>query len=131
MTVEAIVSEGVVTYTKSLYQYDKNVRLVLEGIDLPDTYSARVSNDKENGLSVACKGTLDGIKIPDELFVTGRYVYVWVDTNIEGSACQGTLCMVTIPVIPRPVAINAETIPDDEPDPDEEEYYEDDEDENP
>lgn len=105
MTIDAVIYESSsMTYTKSLYQHDKNVTLVFKGIDLPETYEVHFSNDKERGISVACEGDSSGVKIPDELLSTGSYVYAWV-CKVENEMGKSTSFEVVIPVIPRPIPI--------------------------
>ena len=105
MILEAVIYEdSTTTYTKSLYQHDKNVTLVFEGIDLPEKYEVHFSNQKERGISVACEGTKTGVLIPDALLSTGEYVYAWV-CNSGNTAGSDTVFMVVIPVIPRPTPV--------------------------
>lgn len=110
MTLQAEIFENnTTTYTKSLYQHDKNVTLVFDGIDLPEKYEVHFSNFKdEQNISVSYIGTPEGVKIPDVLLSTGHYVYVWVcDAGTDTG--KGTMFQVVIPVIPRPVAIPIQT----------------------
>ena len=112
MTIQAeIFNNNSTTYTQSLYQHDKNVTLVFNGIDLPAKYEVQFSNQKDSGISIACEGTSSGVVIPDALLSTGEYVYAWVCEKDEetGSACQ---FMVVIPVIPRPVPVPMQVIHD-------------------
>lgn len=92
------------TYTESLYQHDKNVTLVFDGIDLPGKYEVHFSNEKERGISVSCEGDTTGVKIPDALLSTGEYVYAWVCDAGESTG-NGVVYTVVIPVIPRPVPV--------------------------
>ena len=96
------------TYTKSLYQHDKNVTLVFDGIDLPRRYEVHFANDKEGrSISVARVGDQNGVKIPDELLSTGYYVYAWVCDTGESTG-SGTVYSIVIPVIPRPIPVPVE-----------------------
>ena len=92
------------TYTKSVYQHDKNVTLVFEGIDLPVKYEVHFSNQKDSGISVSREGTESGVPIPDELLSTGEYVYAWVCDADESTGVNVSFTVV-IPVIPRPISI--------------------------
>lgn len=112
MTIQAqIFSNNSTTYTQSLYQHDRNVTLVFEGIDLPGKYEVHFSNQKDSGISVACEGSSSGVVIPDALLSTGEYVYAWVCEKDEetGFTCQ---FMVVIPVIPRPVPVPIQVVHD-------------------
>ena len=110
MTLQAEIFENnSTTYTKSLYQHDKNVTLVFEGIDLPEKYTVHFSNYKDAGnISISYVGTAEGVKIPDELLSTGHYVYAWVCGG-EGDTGENTIYQVVIPVIPRPAPIPVQT----------------------
>ena len=113
MTLQAKIYEAnSTTYTQSVYQHDKNVTLVFDGLDLPEKYEVHFSNQKDSGISVSCEGTKSGVLIPDALLSTGEYVYVWVcDSNEQtGTNVQ---YMVVIPVIPRPVPIPVQTASED------------------
>lgn len=65
-------------YTKSAHQHDKGQRLIITGITLPDTYDVHISNDKEGGMAISLKGDLEGVFIPDEYFLNGDFIYVWI-----------------------------------------------------
>lgn len=109
MTLQAeIYQSSSTTYTKSLYQHDKNVTLVFDGIDLPAEYEVHFSNEKERGISVACKGSANGVVIPNALLSTGQYVYAWL-CDVGAATGTGGQFMVVIPVIPRPVPIPVQT----------------------
>ena len=112
MTLQAeIYGSSSTTYTQSVYQHDKNVTLVFDGIDLPEKYEVHFSNQKDSGISVACEGTSSGVLIPDALLSTGDYVYAWVCDSDEAT---GTNCryMVVIPVIPRPAPVPVQIVHD-------------------
>lgn len=109
MTINAVIYESnSTTYTKSLYQYDKNVTLVFNGIDLPEKYEVHFSNEKDGG-SISCVriGTSNGVMIPNELLSTGKYVYAWVCGESDKSGVS-TIFQVAIPVIPRPIPVSAQ-----------------------
>ena len=79
MAIVADFSSGqTVTYTKSVYQHDKGQKLIVTGIDLPETYEIHISNSKDGGLASAYMGNPDGILIPDVYFTSGEYVYIWL-----------------------------------------------------
>lgn len=65
-------------YTKSAYQFDKGQTLIVTGINMPETFDAHMANSKEGGLAYSCKGSHEGVSIPDALFVNGDYIYVWI-----------------------------------------------------
>lgn len=75
-------------YTKSAYQFDKGQTLIVTGVTLPDTFDVHMANGKEGGLSYSCKGNPEGTPIPDALFVSGEYIYIWIyrtELDQEGS----------------------------------------------
>lgn len=79
MAIVADFSSGqTVTYTKSVYQHDKGQKLIVTGIDLPETYEIHISNSKDGGLASAYMGNPDGVLIPDVYFTSGEYVYIWL-----------------------------------------------------
>lgn len=84
------------TYTKSVYQYDRGQNLIITGIELPETFEAHISNDKDK--SVILFNTYHGneISIPDVYFMSGEYVHVWICEN------STTTYEIVIPVIHRP-----------------------------
>lgn len=75
-------------YTKSAYQFDKGQTLIVTGVALPDSFDVHMANGKEGGLAYSCKGNPEGTPIPDALFVSGEYIYIWIyrtDMDSEGS----------------------------------------------
>lgn len=92
-------------YASSVYQYDKGQKLIITGAELPERFKICVSNDKEHGVASYYDGNSEGTLIPDEFFMNGQYVYVWVCKVSEGSASEEectTLYEIVIPVIRRP-----------------------------
>ena len=108
------------TYTKSLYQYDKGQKLIITGAKLPAKFKLHISNDKEYGVASSFSGKPEGTMIPDEFFMSGQYVYVWVcevpeeqipdeteestETNNDESMVKEctTVYEIVIPVIRKP-----------------------------
>lgn len=60
-----------------LFQYDYGQRLILEGIELPETYEVHFSNT-ESGTSKTSIGDSTGVDIPDEYLTSGEPIYVWL-----------------------------------------------------
>ena len=71
------LSEGRVSYSESLYQYDYGQKLVLEGVNLPTLYEVHFSNF-EHGESVTQIGDSTGVTIPDMLLTSGQKIFVWL-----------------------------------------------------
>lgn len=105
-----ILDRKTTLYAESVYQHDKNVVIELTGDGVPEKFEIVFSNQKEHGISIACKSDSDGlVTIPDALLTTGDYVYAWVRTGSEADENYETLCSITIPVIPRPVPVPVQT----------------------
>lgn len=86
--------------TKPLWQWNKGQQLILTGRDLPEAYQVHFSNDPDFGISTTQIGGSSGVAIPDELLMSGRYVYAWLYLTDENSG--QTKCYITIPVARRP-----------------------------
>ena len=84
MIIAAFRNDQTQVYTKSVHQFDKGQKLIITGIALPDSFEVHMSNSKENGLAYSCKGKAEGVYIPDAMFLSGEYVYIWVyATSVE------------------------------------------------
>lgn len=71
-------------YTKSAHQFDKGQKLIVTGIALPESFEVHMSNQLEGGIAYSCTGHAEGVYIPDALFISGDYVYVWLyDTSVD------------------------------------------------
>lgn len=92
------------TYTKSAYQFDKGQVLTFFGITLPESCEIHASNSKYSDTAMICKSQGNDALLPDILFMSGDFVYVWVYviTTGENITSQSTLYEVVIPVIRRP-----------------------------
>lgn len=60
-----------------LFQYDYGQRLILEGVELPETYEVHFSNT-ESGTSKTSIGNSTGVDIPDEYLTSGEPIHVWL-----------------------------------------------------
>lgn len=110
MAIQAIFRPGEThTYTKSVYQYDKNQRLTFIGIPLPNMFIVHFSVDKDDGIGTAHRASPAGIIIPDEYLAIGKYIRVWlyIEDEDEGTSTQYS---VTIPVIPKPASVIAQSL---------------------
>ena len=86
--------------TKPLTQIDYGQILKFDGIDLPASYEVHFANDKINDVALAMIGDSEGVKIPNALLQTGKYVFAWVYLH-TGEDDGETVYTVTIPVTPR------------------------------
>ena len=91
-------------YTKTMHQYDHGQKLIVTGIALPDRYDIHMSNDPEDGIAYSCKGDAEGVTIPDALFVSGEYIYIWLYDLNEGEG--STSYEIVVPVVRRPVQLS-------------------------
>ena len=89
------------TWTDEAYQWDYGQVLVIEGVDLPDAYEVHFSNTPIKGDSKTQIGGADGVTIPDEYFLSGDPIYVWIFRH-QGEDDGETEKMITIPVKKRP-----------------------------
>lgn len=89
MIIAAFKNGQTKVYTKSAHQFDKGQKLIVTGIAFPDIFEIHMSNQREGGLAYSCRGTAEGVYIPDALFVSGEYVYAWlydITKDQEGSS---------------------------------------------
>lgn len=75
--ITAAFSSSTITYTKPAYQYDYGMILKFSGIDLPQAYEVHFSNTEFCGNSITQIGGVDGVTIPDEMFLNGNPIYAW------------------------------------------------------
>ena len=71
------LNRGFTARAGSLFQYDKGQRLLLTGVELPETYQVHFSNEELGG-SKPVIGDASGADIPDEYLVSGQPIHVWV-----------------------------------------------------
>lgn len=107
-TIEAVFTEGHTrAFTKSVYQYDKGVKLKFVGVNLPSEYEVQFSNHENGDVALGAEADFEGVTIPDGFLQSGNYIYAWI--YVEDHQNGSTNYMVTIPVIRRPAMIS---IPD-------------------
>ena len=79
MYIDAVFKDGdTITYTRTLSQYDKGVRLRFLGIPLPENFEVHYSNAKEGGVATTVAGKNYTAGIPDAYLASGEYVYAWI-----------------------------------------------------
>lgn len=61
-----------------LWQYDYGQKLIIEGLDLPDTYEVHFGNKEVYGSTKTQIGTTDGVTIPDEYLISGEPLFVFI-----------------------------------------------------
>lgn len=108
-TVKLTMSPWRVNNSLALYQYSYGQRLIIEGLELPETYEVHFSNS-DLGHSKTMIGTSEGVDILDEYLVTGEPIHVWVFLHV-GETDGETVCHGIIPVIPRAEPTNEPPTP--------------------
>ena len=105
--VTASLERGRTTVTtRRLWQYDYGMKLLLEDIDLPDSYEVHFSNGV-SGEAVTVIGSAEGVGIPDQVLTTGESIHAWLYLH-TGENDGETVYHIIIPVFPR-------AVPGDEP----------------
>ena len=94
-----------------LFQWDYGQILQVEGIELPEVWTAHFANDARGGTAYQAIGGADGVVIPDELLTTGKAVYCWIYLH-TGEDDGETEYQITIPVIPRPEPTEEQPTPE-------------------
>ena len=102
---------GNVVYTKKQYQYNRNTKLRISGIALPEKYQVHFSNGEEQGVAAALWVSGSDISIPDAFFETGDYIHVWIcfaEDDKDGGACKSEY-KVVIPIERRPAILRVDS----------------------
>lgn len=92
-----------------LYQFDYGQRLIIDGVDLPQTYEVHFSN-AEFGDSTTSLGDNTGVDIPDIYLTTGKDVYAWLYLH-TGTEDGETVFKFVIPVRKRAMITDAQPTP--------------------
>lgn len=95
-------------YTKSVNQYstDVEVNIIAEISEPPIVYS--IANGLDSGNAIAYTKNQMPLKIPDNFFVSGEYVNIWVQIpGIVAETEEDPNYIITIPVVKRPIPIVA------------------------
>ena len=101
-TITATFKPGSKTVTApALYQWDYGQVLILEGLELPDSYEVHFSNKQECGDAEVRIGNADGVMIPDVMLETGEPVYAFVFLHSDTDDGE-TVYLVSIQVKKRP-----------------------------
>lgn len=103
--ITVTIGDGTYVKTDHVFQYDYGLKLVIEGVELPESYEVHFSETK-NGLAKKVTGDRTGVDVPDEYLTTGTDIYAWVYLR-DGNENGYTVYNIQIPVVPR-------AVPDDE-----------------
>lgn len=95
--------------TEPLYQYDYGQKMVLSGIDLPDSYTVHYSRTY-HGVAKQAVGGADGVDILDEYLQTPGDLHAWVYVH-TGEDDGETEAHIIIPVIARAKATDEAPTP--------------------
>lgn len=87
--------------TRPLWQYDYGQKILLCGIDLPQTYEVHFSKSESAGTAVTMLGGEDGVEIPNDLLETSGSVYAFLYLHVDGYDGE-TVYRIEIPVKARP-----------------------------
>lgn len=89
------------TTAESLTQFDYGQILVIDGLELPNSFEAHFSNQAFDGNSKSQIGFDNQVQIPDEYLMSGDAIYVLIIMHY-GSDDGKTEYKITIPVDKRP-----------------------------
>lgn len=103
--VKAIIKNDTHINTQSVYQYDYGLKLMVEGIELPEFYEVHFINKNDNTAYVV-HGSPEGVDIPDTLLQTGMDIIAWMYVH-TGDDDGETAYDIRIPVIKRAVITDA------------------------
>lgn len=88
------------TVTAPIWQYAKGQTLMIDGLDLPDSYRVDFANTREKGESKPQIASGNEVPIPDEYLETGKTVFAWI-VLAEGEDDSATEATVVTPVMRR------------------------------
>ena len=101
MLLTAVYEDGIsILYTKAIFQYEKNVTLRIDNLPISFPITLDIGNNNEIGNSVRYSTYNTPFQIPDDFFMSGENVYIWV------KAAWSTV-LVVIPVKSRPAPVSA------------------------
>ncbi len=106
-TVTAVAGDKLYIRTESVFQYDYGLKLVIEGIELPETYDVHFANT-DSAAAKTVTGDATGAAIPDEYLRSGEDIHAYVYLKNEDEYGY-TVYHIHIPVADR-AAIDTEEI---------------------
>lgn len=92
------------------YQYDVVQILVINGLELPDYYEVDFCNPGD-AQTITIVGTADGVRIPDNLLLTGKDVIAYIVIQGIDEGAVETRYEVKIPVKKRPARSDIQPTP--------------------
>lgn len=106
-TVTAVAGDKLYIKTDSVFQYDYGLKLVIDGIQLPETYDVHFGNT-DSAAAKTVTGDATGVDIPDEYLRSGEDIHAYMYLKNEGEYGY-TVYHIHIPVVDR-AAIDTEAI---------------------
>lgn len=106
-TVTAVAGEKLYIKTDSVFQYDYGLKLVIEGITLPESYDVHFANTNSAAAKTVV-GDATGADIPDEYLRNGEDIHAYVYLKNDEEYGYSVL-HIHIPVVDR-AAIDTEEI---------------------
>lgn len=105
----ATVGEKLYVKTDSVFQYDYGLKLVIEGVTLPEEYDVHFSNTNST-YTKTVTGDSTGVAIPDEYLCKGEDVHAWLYMHV-GEDDGETVYHIQIPVNDRPMRSEEDITP--------------------
>jgi hypothetical protein len=106
-TITVTVGEKTYVKTDPAFQYDYGLKLIIEGVELPEEYEVQFGNTK-SAANKTVTGDAEGVMIPDEYLRNGEdiHAYLYLHTSEDDGF---SVYHIHIPVIRR-AAIDEEEI---------------------
>ena len=105
--VTAVVGDKLYIKTDNVFQYDYGLKLVVEGITLPESFNVHFSNTKDAAAKTVV-GDANGTPIPDEYLRNGEDIHAYIYLKNDDEYGYSIL-HIHIPVVDR-AAIDTEEI---------------------
>ena len=105
--VTAVAGDKLYIKTDSVFQYDYGLKLVVEGITLPESFNVHFANSN-NAAAKTVVGDATGTPIPDEYLRNGEDIHAYIYLKNENEYGYSIL-HIHIPVVDR-AAIDTEEI---------------------
>ena len=94
--------------TRKLFQYDYGQKVLIKGLNLPQSFEFHISNSNNpKASSNIFLGNNNEIIIPDEYLISGEDIYIWIFLHQTTSDGQ-TRYTINIPIQKRPKAESKE-----------------------
>lgn len=105
--VTATIGDKLYIKTDSVFQYDYGLKIVIDGVVLPESYEVHFCNSN-NAAAKTVDGDSTGVMIPDEYLRSGEDVHAYVYLRNEDEYGY-TIYHIQVPVVDR-AAIDTEDI---------------------